>query len=67
MITTKERETLITMVRRESLGCEVCGQSDRSKLRIHHIKRRVSGGKDIPRNLMVVCESCHKDLHCNER
>lgn len=67
MITAKERETLIAMVRREVLGCEVCGQADRTRLRVHHIKRRASGGKDIPRNLMVVCDNCHKDLHHDER
>ncbi len=63
MITEKEKKMLIEMVRRET-GCEICGSKD--NLVIHHIIRKVMGGKDIPRNLQVVCVSCHKQLHYNE-
>ena len=33
------------------------------KLEVHHIKFRSEGGSDAPKNLITLCEKCHKKLH----
>jgi 5-methylcytosine-specific restriction endonuclease McrA len=60
MITEKQKEVLIGMVGE----CEICRKKE--NLILHHIKRRCLGGKDIPRNLLVLCPDCHKTIHYNE-
>jgi len=64
MITKHEKEVLSEMVRREVGGCERCGRN--VKLVPHRIKRGNAGGLYIPRNIMMVCEDCHKEFHCKE-
>jgi len=64
MIKDKERKVLIEMAIREVGGCERCGS--KKNLQLHHIQRKVNGGKDIGRNLMVLCQTCHKLFHENE-
>ena len=44
--------------------CELC--DNKENLQVHHIKRIIDGGKEIPRNCMVVCERCHFDLHAHQ-
>ena len=61
MLKPKEKKMLIEMVIRETGGCERCGS--KKNLQIHHIQRRSAKGKDVPRNLMIVCEKCHKEFH----
>lgn len=46
--------------------CQKCGQTHKEKLglQIHHIDH--NEGNNVPQNLMIVCTSCHKDIHMVE-
>ena len=44
--------------------CEIC--HSRNNLVVHHIQRLIDGGKDIPRNIQIVCRKCHSDLHAHQ-
>jgi cytochrome c553 len=43
--------------------CELCGTTLASDLEVHHIEHREHGGSNKPRNLAVVCKSCHHKHH----
>lgn len=43
--------------------CELCGTTLASELEVHHIEHREHGGSNKPRNLAVVCKSCHHKHH----
>ena len=64
MITQREKDVLSEMVKREVGGCENCGKD--LPLTPHRIRRGHNGGKYIPRNIMMVCDDCHKEFHCRE-
>jgi len=50
---------------KEAIGiCEMCGSS--SNIVIHRIRRANQGGEYTLRNLMVICEDCHKQIHSRE-
>ena len=63
-LTTHKKNLLIEFEER----CEICSNkgSDLNRLIVHHIKRKREGGTDNHRNLEVVCESCHKEIHFGE-
>jgi hypothetical protein len=44
--------------------CEMCHQE--THLIPHRIRRGYQNGEYIPRNIMMVCEECHKKIHYNE-
>jgi len=46
--------------------CELCGNSISSQLEVHHIQHREHGGSNQARNLIVLCEACHKAYHAGE-
>lgn len=31
----------------------------------HHVRRRSQGGADSVDNLLIVCQSCHHEIHAN--
>ena len=49
--------------------CQICGRSAefaaavQEKLETHHLTPISDGGIDEPRNLLVVCTGCHKEIH----
>jgi hypothetical protein len=56
-------------------ACEVCGASITHDLEVHHIRQRkdakegkFTDGTDMnsPRNLIVVCQTCHDKHHAGE-
>jgi 5-methylcytosine-specific restriction endonuclease McrA len=48
--------------KRAGYWCEQCGSTRR--IQAHHIQRLVDGGSlTDPRNLIVLCESCHHTEH----
>ena len=60
-----------SIIRKE---CENCGSQITKELEVHHIKERNSAVKGIlengthmnnMRNLMVVCQKCHDEIHNN--
>jgi hypothetical protein len=65
----------IWAIRREKLKdsqnrqCLCCGRGEARKHRLdpHHVKKVEHGGTDAFRNLIAVCESCHKLIHNVER
>ena len=52
---------------RDEKRCRKCNRSgEESTLHLHHILPRYLGGKDNPRNLITLCEECHKDAHSRQ-
>ena len=43
--------------------CCICRRFRPTKLQVHHIVERNQGGTDEEDNLIVVCFSCHSDVH----
>ncbi len=50
-----------TIYRREGYECALCGNPTR--LCIHHIIPRGSGGRNHEHNLVALCYQCHVDVH----
>lgn len=46
-----------------SRRCCICRRFRPTKLQVHHIVERSKGGTDDEDNLIVVCLSCHTDVH----
>jgi len=44
-------------------SCEKCGECDINKLTRHHKKSLSNGGSDIPENIQILCNDCHKEEH----
>ena len=47
-------------------ACEVCGAALQAVLEVHHIQARADGGGNQPRNLAVLCATCHDKHHAGE-
>ena len=43
--------------------CCICRRFRPTKLQVHHIIERAQGGTDDEDNLIVICFSCHSDVH----
>ena len=51
---------------RDGHKCQCCkGKSKDSKLHVHHIESRKTGG-DAPNNLITLCSECHAKYHMGE-
>jgi hypothetical protein len=49
---------------RDNHTCQYCkGKSKDSKLEVHHIIFRKNNGSDEAENLIVLCKTCHNNLH----
>jgi hypothetical protein len=49
---------------RDNYTCQHCkGKIKDSKLEVHHIIFRKNGGSDEQENLIVLCKTCHDNLH----
>ncbi len=52
------------VLHRDNYTCQHCrGKSKDNHLRCHHIIFKTDGGSDEPENLVVLCKTCHDDLH----
>ena len=52
------------VLRRDNYTCQHCrGKSKDKHLHCHHIIFKTNGGSDEPENLIVLCKTCHDDLH----
>ena len=50
------------VLNRDNYTCQCCGKR-RVRLEVHHIIFRSMGGTDDERNLITLCEKCHKAIH----
>lgn len=50
------------VLHRDNYTCQCCGRKH-VRLEIHHIIFRSMGGTDDERNLITLCEICHKAIH----
>ena len=50
------------VLHRDSYTCQCCGKKH-TRLEVHHIIFRSKGGTDDERNLITLCEKCHKAVH----
>ena len=50
------------VLHRDNYTCQCCGKKH-VKLEVHHIIFRSMGGIDDERNLITLCEKCHKAIH----
>jgi len=53
------------VLHRDKYKCQKCKAKD-IKLQIHHVIFKSNNGSNSPNNLITLCESCHKQLHCGE-
>lgn len=56
------------ILKRDQHTCQVCGVADDPErclmnLHVHHIIPRNQAGSDHPRNLITLCEACHRKAH----
>ncbi len=49
------------VVERDNWRCQVCGSMQ--NLEVHHIQFRSHSGPDTERNLVTLCNSCHRSSH----
>lgn len=59
----KEREWLRVkqvVKKRDEGRCRICRKPGHE---VHHVVMRSLGGKDEARNLVLVCRSCHTEIH----
>ena len=50
------------VLHRDNYTCQCCGKKH-VRLEVHHIIFRSKGGADDERNLITLCEKCHKAIH----
>ena len=50
------------ILNRDSYTCQCCGKKH-VRLEVHHIIFRSMGGTDDEKNLITLCEKCHKAVH----
>jgi 5-methylcytosine-specific restriction endonuclease McrA len=51
---------------RDDFTCRLCfDKQDTKSLQVHHIIPVANGGNDSATNLVLLCSSCHTDLHRN--
>lgn len=60
----KDKEIYQEIVEREPY-CRLCGST--AYLHIHHIYYRSEGGLTTKRNLIRLCERCHRLVHSNKK
>ena len=52
------------VLHRDNYTCQYCrGKSKDKRLHCHHIIFKTNGGSDEPENLIVLCRTCHDNLH----
>ena len=49
---------------RDNYTCQHCG--DKEKLNAHHIRGKIDGGTDTPKNGITLCKKCHDELHAEK-
>lgn len=53
------------ILHRDNYSCQCCGKRN-CRLEVHHIKFKSQGGTDDEKNLITLCEECHKKIHRGE-
>ena len=49
---------------RDNYTCQHCGEKE--ELNAHHIRAKIDGGGDTPKNGITLCKKCHDSLHAGE-
>jgi len=49
---------------KDNYTCQHCGRKE--ELQAHHIKGRIKGGTNTPKNGITLCETCHDSLHAGK-
>ena len=49
-----------------NIPARYCGDPIEDNAQVHHIIWKCHNGTDHPKNLMAVCEDCHKQIHSKE-
>lgn len=56
------QNTRHAVLARDNYTCQCCGKKN-CRLEVHHIKFRSDDGSDDLKNLITLCEDCHKAVH----
>lgn len=51
---------------RDNAQCVLCGVGGENRLQLHHLEYRSHGGAHVAENLVVVCMTCHEQIHRKE-
>jgi len=54
------------VLERDDHTCQLCGDNTEN-IQVHHIVWKCHNGSDHPKNLMVVCERCHRQIHAKQQ
>lgn len=57
--------TRTAVLNRDNYKCQICGK-EHTRLEVHHIVFRSTGGSDRIDNLVTLCSDCHKKIHNGE-
>ena len=49
------------VLRRDGWSCQLCGE--KRNLEVHHKELRSHSGDDSDRNLITLCNQCHRQVH----
>lgn len=50
---------------RDGMACRVCGRLCVTNGHHHHLVFRSRGGQDTAANVILICASCHDDIHAH--
>jgi hypothetical protein len=66
-------EVLKVVYKRDENKCRVCGwriekwkRDDPRILELHHLEEHVAKGKNVAKNLIVICSRCHDEVHAGK-
>lgn len=63
-------EIRLEVLERDGYECKRCGRDlsgDWDRPTVHHLTPRFRGGRDVPENLVCLCEPCHRLIHAYDR
>ena len=64
LATSEHDELRQQVLRRDGWRCQLCGE--KRNLEVHHKKLRSHCGDDAERNLITLCNACHRQVHWQE-
>ena len=62
---TKEEKEVYEYINSIEKWCQLCGSTN--YLHRHHIYYRSQLGLTVPKNIIVLCERCHRLVHSNKK
>ena len=65
LIMNKDEKAVYEYINSIEKWCQLCGST--FNLHRHHIYYRSELGLTVPKNIIVLCEKCHRKVHSNKK